>query len=643
MPISLNPQQEAAANHKDGPCLVVAVPGSGKTRLLVERAAKLLDSGVSPANLLCITFTNKAADEMKDRLAARLKSSRPKMFVGTFHALCALLLRKFGERLGYETFTICDSDEQVDIIKQLARRRGMTIVKKDAYAIAQAINNYRENDVPSDYLDNCMDGNYEYIALAKDYLTHIKRIKIIDFSGLLAETITLLREHDDIRDIIQEKFKYIQVDEVQDTNYAQFLLLNLFSEKYNNIMMVGDISQSVYRFRGARYQNIHDFIDKHEDCKQFTLPLNYRSTPEIVATADKLIRKNSSHMSESFVTENPSGNKVHCFQFETNETEAEFVAATVRRLMEDGGWDAGDCAVLYRMNAMSECLERAFTNAGMKCKVIGGRSFYARKEVKDCIAMLRLRLNPYDALAFHRVATIIPGMGDTTVARIEERSENEGITLLESAASLNPKGSKVLAACKQLVSSFDFDPSSAAESLATIADRLEQKKYLKKQYKDDDGEERCNNVDQVIDSAANFAHKQSDTSIEKYLEMVALVSANDTKGDSHATSLMTLHAAKGLEFPIVFMVGVEQGILPHFMSISEDRNDGTDDGEQEERRLCYVGLTRAEKQLYTSYCKQRIVFVKNEFTGKRERKAKYCKPSQFLYEANLLQRKAARV
>lgn len=629
MSISLNSQQEDAASHLNGPCLVVAVPGSGKSRLLVERAARILENGEKSRCLACVTFTNKAADEMKTRIQARVGSRSRGSFIGTFHSLCVSILRNFGKHLGYNRFTICSSDDQLDIIRQIARQDGYKIDKKEARTIARSVNNWRENMLDRDDYEESLYNDSFKIDLGDKYLQKIKESEIIDFSGLLSETINLLDNNEKVRNTIQDQLKYIQVDEVQDTNLAQFHLLNTFSAKHRNIMMVGDLSQSIYRFRGARYQNIKDFISQNPDIRVIELPLNYRSTPQIVEVADRLIKNNSSHMAESFITNNPDGQPVQCLTFQNDLAEAGFICSHIQKLVAAGGWGYGDIAILYRLNSMSEPIERAMKNYGIICKIIGGRSFYDRREIKDCLAMLRFKYNPRDGIAFHRIATCVSGLGDMAVGKIENFSSEEDMSILEVCSHFAKSGktSGMRSACKKISETFDFDNRSVAAVLSDLIEKFDYEGFLAKQYSDDHTD-RFNNVRQLIVSAGQYQEKNGG-GIESYLAMISLMSTSDTKSDKEAVSMMTLHASKGLEFPIVFVVGAEEGILPHMMAIQEDPIEGL----EEERRLCYVGMTRAEKMLYVSNCRSRGTYGRggNMF-------AKQCKPSRFLIEAGLIKR-----
>jgi len=636
--INLNPYQEEAASHKDGPCLVTSVPGSGKTAMLVERTARLINSGVVPKSIVCMTFTNKAADEMKERISKRLGLKRPGLWVGTFHSLCALLLRKFGINIGLsERFTILDSNDQKDLMLKCSRQLGFDLEKNEILNIVRAVNNYRENIQTHEHMEVSLNDREDFIRLADDYIDRLRRSDCVDFSGLLSESIRLLKESKPTLDKIQDAFKYLQVDEFQDTNKAQFELLNLFSGKWNNILGVGDLSQSVYRFRGARYQNIHDFIARHDNCKVLELSLNYRSTPEIISIADKLIRHNKSHMSKEFRTDNDSGNHPVCVRLQDQMEEAEWVSKHIHRLVNEGGWAYSDIAILYRMNSMAEPIERSLTNNKMEYIVIGGRSFYDRREVKDCLSILKFLMNPKDSIAFERMSSFIAGLGNVTIGKVENIADENSIAIMDAFDRyLKVSNSQQLKTAYDLIKdSFDIgdiNRHNAATALDEVLTKLKYFNFLEKEYKED-FQDRIDNVRSMVVAAGEFSDGDNGyTAIQNYLQMVSLITSSDKKKDGNRISLMTLHASKGQEFPIVFIVGIEHGILPHGMSLSEDIETKTTEGIEEERRLFYVGVTRAEKALFTSYCKRRKFFSKGGSNYKAAR------PSQFLFESGLVKK-----
>ena len=987
--MQLNEQQEEAANHRDGPCLVTAVPGSGKTRLLVERVGRMVSEGVNPKQIVCVTFTNKAASEMKERICERLQVTAPEIYVGTFHKMCVKLLRKFGSRLGYtEKFTIADSDDQIDMITQVARQKDIAIERKEVRVLAKHINDWRENIWSEEDFFEKTGNNTEWTEVAEGYLNRLKASNMIDFSGLLSECIELFQTHNDCLQKVQNAFKYMQVDECQDCNVAQFVLIKMFSAKWRNVMLVGDISQcvhpntkiirdkisfnaseiiegdfvlsaiggcktgyskvervkkvksdglsceisthlgkkmtcslghivfagynkycpqkrmtylmdkqglgfrigctsilrsantsyghstcfasrlnanaadrmwfltthdsvqdalveeqiisskygipqwvfktsdkkrsvindqsieklyrsldtasfskklsqdfnlnlsyphyekvsinqekprnatltllshsgcavhslqifgmdmsegyalekaglpikkrknsgwrlsiarkdlseidlvikkckevvdinvqerarlgrhllpycpasnlrpgmmiyslgkdhkvvedfvqevkivpydgewidfdinrtrnivtdgifsknSIYKFRGARHQNVTDFIRENKDCRLIELPINYRSTPQIVKAADTLIRKNSSHIGDKFETVNPDGHPVKVLPFRDQENEAEFVAKQSKKLI-DAGWKPGDIAVLYRINSLSEPVERAMANRRVPYKVVGGRSFYDRKEIKDCIAMLRFAVNPKDGIAFHRCAKLMNGVGDTTIGKIETLAMDNDMTMLAAAKQFTKgSSSKIKTKVEKLIECFDIDYSSknVAQTLEAITENFSYSDILEKQYADEAGD-RIDNVQQMLNSAAEFAEDKANknTTVE-YLQMITLVTTNDERAAEETVSLMSMHASKGLEFPVVFMIGIEADVIPHNLAISDDPIEGV----EEERRLCYVAMTRAKHALYISYCRSRKMYVRG---GKGGTYHKPAKPSKFIKEAGLVE------
>ncbi len=598
------------------------------TTTVSARAAKLVEKGVDPKHILCITFTNKAAKEMKERITSVLGKSYSNFFIGTFHALCASLLRSFGKHIGYTPdFTILDEDEQIDIILQVARKLGFDIEKAEAKLVASKINDTREKLLPLSELDNIFSGNIHLSQISKEYILTVKKLNCIDFSGLLSETIHLLKTNENVLDKLQNRWKFLTIDEAQDTNIAQFSLTELISSKHNNIMFIGDTDQSIYSFRGARFQNILDFIDKHKDCKVLYLSDNYRSTPEIVAVADKLIKHNSSHMSSKiFKTSNASGEPVACTCYADQNEEAKCVAEYIQDLVQQG-YKYSDFAILYRINSMAQPFESVFNSLGMKYRTVGGFSFYNRAEIKDCICMLRFLINRKDGIAFERVASKMSGLGSVKIGKIENYAEKNSVDLVEACKkSPDYVGSKAAEdSCLKISSVYglDFSNLHAGESLDKIVNSLNYQDYLKKTYPED-FDDRWQNVKELITAAAIFGEK--DPSIAKYVQNLSLLSADDKKEDKDSITLSSGHGAKGKEWNVVFAVGMEQGKLPHARALIENPVDGI----EEERRVAFVCLTRAKKILQVSWCKNRRTFTK--FGVKYQK----CLPSQFLYESGLI-------
>ncbi|MCD6434906.1 MAG: ATP-dependent helicase [Clostridiales bacterium] len=626
--MKLNKFQEEAVSYVDGPCVVTSCPGSGKTRVIVERVIRLIESGVNPQNILCLTFTNKASKEAKRRICKRLGLKDSCSYIGTFHSLCARMLRKIGERGGYQSnYSILDDNDQIDLILKISRQKEIDIKKPQAYEILNALNYFRDQ---LEDKESMLDKLYspKFYEIAEDYLNICKEDNLIDFSGLIYETIQIIENNQDIREKFQNIFKYILVDETQDTNVSQYYLVNLLGDKWKNIMLVGDVNQSIYKFRGARYQNIQEFIDKYENCKIISLSKNYRSTPQIVEVADKLIKNNNSHLVTVFETDNKAGQPVTCLAAPDQHQEAQWIANKINQLINEGGWGFKDIAILYRINKMSEPLEQKLSLSGIPYEVIGGKNFYNRKEVKDCLHMLKLLANKKDNIAFHRVASLIKGMGDLTIGRIENYAKEKNIDLVEASKKYMQivNSVNIKKGCKKICDIYGkkYDETSPSVCLSSLVSSFSYDEYLEKKF-ESNAEDRKENVSQIIDSSSFFNGQES--GISKYLQQVSLVTSNDKETESSKVSLMSLHSSKGLEYPIVFIVGGEQGIIPHSRAVSENPIEGT----EEERRLFFVGITRAEKKLYITWCKNRVKLGRFGQSIKQK-----CRYSQFLLEAGLL-------
>jgi len=631
MSLKLNRYQEEAVNHIDGPCLVTSCPGSGKTFTLVERLVNLIESGVPQKNILCLTFTNKAANEMKERICKRLGVDKLDFFCGTFHSMCARLIKKLGAVRGYtQSFTILDDKDQTELIMQIARRLEYEIEWGDARKIQNRVNYYRDQMEDFEWVRDELRTE-AMIKIAERYIEKCREDNLVDFSGLIYEAIQVVEADDNLKEKIQNTFKYIMVDETQDTNKSQFYLVNLLAAKWRNIMLIGDIDQSIYGWRGARYQNIQDFIDNYEDCRVISLSKNYRSTPQIVKAAHTLIKFNTSHMGTSFETDNDSGEGVRVNSYRDQLAEADRVGYLTKRLIEEGGWDPKDIAVLYRVNKMSEPIETSMVSHGVPYEVIGAWNFYDRKEVRDCLGMLKFLSNPKDGIAFHRVCSLIKGMGDITVGRIENMAHDRNITIPQACKEMasQAKSVSIRSACNKIhnMYNYDWDKTNPAACLKGLVEQSDYKKHLLSKF-EGTATEREDNVDQLIDSAGEF---RGPNGISDYLQQVSLVTNTDKEDvDKNKVSLMSLHAAKGLEFPVVFMIGVEDGILPHAMALADDPYAGL----EEERRLCYVGMTRAKQVLFMSWCKHRRRFGKHGAMT-----FKVSRPSNFLVESGLIRMK----
>jgi len=623
--MQLNDEQKIAVEHMEGPCLVVSPPGSGKTRVITARTVRLIEKRIAGSRILNITFTNKAANEMKERICKELGVKKPPSFIGTFHALSVQILKSFGHHLGYtSSFSIVDSNDQKDLVEQIARKKGyVDLSNGDIWNIINALNNSREQLEGAEGLEDALDK--DLFPIANDYLKHLSDSNMIDFSGLLSETIKLFEIYPQVLERVQNRFDMVQVDESQDTNHAQFFIAESITKKSNNLLLVADTDQSIYGWRGARPDNIKDYTDRHSDCKIIYMLINYRSTPEIVNTAINLISHNKGRLGTKYDTINDSGKDVQCVCKDDQFQEAEWVADEIKSLIARGT-PPNEIAVLYRANRMSEPVERALVSKGVAYEVIGSRSFYDRKEIRDCLAMLRLKANPLDGIAFNRVANVVSGIGAVTVGKIENMVSDDKINILDACKKVidGSNSVKIKQGLSKIVEAYESLDSSqpVAEVVRTLANQFEYKKHLEK-HDEQSFLDRVENVKQLIESATNFY--DSDTTVESYLQSVALITSSDKKNDEDKVQLITIHSSKGLEYICVVVIGCEENILPHSLSLVDDP-DGS-----EERRTLYVGMTRAKELLYLSYCARRKHFAK---AGRVFFKP--TRPSRFLYEAGVL-------
>ncbi len=582
----LNQKQKEAVTATSGPLLVLSGPGSGKTRVITHRIAYILKQKLASAEeILAVTFTNKAANEMKERIKKLVSTVPP--WMGTFHSICARILRKDGSILGISPkFVIYDDDDTLSLIKEILKELGLDPKNFSPYAIRNSISSAKnELLTPEDY-QNYAKGYFQEVVI-KVYFAYQKRLNqssALDFDDLLMKTVLLLEKFPEVLEKYQNKFRYILVDEYQDTNKAQYTLTKLLSQKHKNICIVGDASQAIYGWRGADFRNILNFSKDFPTAKIINLEQNYRSTKNILSAAKSVISQNRSHPVLDLWTENEDGVPTIVYQGRNEVEEAEFVIRTAKKLLSSNqGFTLGNFAVLYRTNAQSRVLEEAFLREGLPYRLVGATSFYQRKEIRDTLAYLRFINNPADSLSFKRIINNPPrGIGPKALS---EENNPKVSSFLESMGVLRQKAENL-------------------SSIAVIDLVLAETNYLS--YLDDGSEEalsRIENVKELRSVAAEFPK------LEDFLENVSLVEENfvpnratASKDERNAVTLMTLHAAKGLEFPVVFIIGMEEGLLPHSQSL-------TDTAEvEEERRLCYVGITRAQKQLYLTYTQSRLYF-----------------------------------
>jgi len=606
--ITLNPEQEQAADHVNGPCFVLACPGSGKTRVIVERTVRLINKGYDPKSILCITFTNKAAKEMKERIIKALPEHGEKVYISTFHSLCATILRKYGSYIGYTiNATIFNDDDQEGLMAQCARQAGLELTAPQIKSLLYKTNDLREKLIAEeDFASHFKEEKDATIAL--EYIAKMRKNNQLDFSGLLSETVRLLEKDGEILSKLQTRFDFLQVDEAQDTNFAQFRIVQLIGA-HKNVLIVGDPDQGIYSWRGARYQNIEDFV-KDNKAKVVSLPHNYRSTPEIVGAASVLIKKNSNRQQTmEFKTSNPSGKPIECYCLPSPEHEGQWIAQKIKQMINNEGYKPHDFAVLYRLNAMSRSIEQGLMSNGIAYQVIGGFSFFDRAEVRDSLAMLRFMINPSDGMALSRfINKPSRRIGEVSLGRIENFANEKGINLLQAMSRIEEflttgaDRSRVITGCKEIVEAFSFDRTnlSIGEVLGKLLLKLRYREHLDSKHESKDLEDRKENIQELINGCALYSERRGND-IAAYLSHFALQSSSDKDTEENTVSLMSVHASKGLEFPVVFMPCMEDGQFPHKRAIMER------DGIEEERRLCYVGMTRAQKRLIMSYPSSRML------------------------------------
>ena len=617
---TLNPPQREAVAQTEGPVLILAGAGSGKTRVLTHRIAYLMDEkGVNPWNILAITFTNKAAQEMRERVDKLVGFGSESIWVSTFHSACVRILRRHIDNLGYDTnFTIYDTDDQKSLMKDVCRKMNIdTKIYKERSLLAQ-ISHAKDELLTPDDMEMKAAGDYNMKKVAsvyREYQAALRKNNALDFDDLIVKTVELFEKCGAVLEYYQERFKYIMVDEYQDTNTAQFKFISLLAQRYQNLCVVGDDDQSIYKFRGANIGNILGFEHVFPDARVIRLEQNYRSTRNILNAANQVIANNTERKAKTLWTENEEGSKVHFRQFLNAYEEAEYVAGEIGKLKRNGLGNYRDCAILYRTNAQSRIFEEKFIAANIPYKLVGGVNFYARKEIKDLLCYLKTINNARDDLAVQRIINVPKrGIGATTLGRVQDYADNMGISLYEAlrVAEEVPSIGRSLSKIDGFVTFIQMLKSKA--DVMTVEEILQEvidsTGYVAELEAEDTEESRARieNIDELISKTLAYQEAMEEqnqsATLSGFLEEVALVADIDTVDpDQDYVLLMTLHSAKGLEFPKVFMVGMEDGIFPSHMTISYG-----DDGEmEEERRLCYVGITRAMKDLTLTCAQQRMI------------------------------------
>ena len=603
---ALNPQQYQAVCHYEGPLLILAGAGSGKTRVLTHRVAWLIEEkNVNPWNIMAITFTNKAAGEMRDRVEAMLGGALGGVWVATFHSTCVRILRRYIDRIGFENnFTIYDSEDQKSVIKEICKRLQIdTKLYRERFFMAEISAAKDEMLSPVDYALKAQgDQRMQKVAeVYKEYQRQLFDNNALDFDDLICRTVELFQSCPEVLEQYQERFRFIMVDEYQDTNTAQFKLVSLLAAKYRNLCVVGDDDQSIYRFRGANIGNILNFEQFFPDAEVIRLEQNYRSTQNILNAANAVISHNKGRKEKTLWTDNGEGEKIRFRQFMNSFEEAEYVAGIISQKVGAGKWKYGDCAILYRTNAQSRMFEEKFLYANVPYKIVGGVNFYSRKEIKDVIAYLKTIANGKDDLAVRRIINVPKrGIGATTISRVQDYATEHGASFYDAlrVAETIPGIGKSVAKLQAFVQMIQVlrTKQEFYKVKSLIEDILEQTGYMK--------ELQAEGTDELLNKAALYDEKTENPTLDGFLEEVALVADIDNlEEDADHVVMMTLHSAKGLEFPVVFMVGMEDGVLPSYISISSE-----DESElEEERRLCYVGITRARTNLFLTSAKQRMV------------------------------------
>ena len=611
----LNPEQYRAVTHMGGPLLILAGAGSGKTRVLTYKAAFLVrEQNISPFNILAVTFTNKAAREMKDRMARLVSGSVNTMQVSTFHSLCMRILRRYCEKVGYEkSFTIYDQDDSLNLIKRCMDDLAISTKTHAPRAIAEYISRAKEIMVDPNEYDKSAKAYFNKIVarVYHAYQKHLQKSNVFDFDDLLYWTVRLLQNNPDVLESLQYKYQHILVDEYQDTNHVQFLLIKMLAEKSRNLTVVGDDDQSIYGWRGADITNILDFESSFPDCHIIKLEQNYRSTKTILKTASEVVKNNVSRKGKTLWTEGDEGDKVVLVKNYSDHEEAEMICNEIETMVSSEKFRRNEIAILYRTNAQSRVIEETLKNRFIPYTIVGGIRFYQRKEIKDILAYLKLLTNPYDIISFRRIINYPKrGIGPMNVAKIEMEAVAHSISPFELIIKavdfdfLKGPARKGANQFKQIYS--EIIAAKEEQALTQFVETVIRKCGIVEsleEYDQIEAESRRENIDELVGAVAEFDEKVENATLESFLEEIALYTDIDMWDDNQdVVTLMTLHSAKGLEFPLVFISGLEEGLFPLSRSIENPAEL------EEERRLFYVGITRARTQLYLSYAQKRMRF-----------------------------------
>ena len=609
----LNEKQKEAVLHIDGPCLVIAGAGSGKTKVLTTRIANLIENDIPSYNILAITFTNKAAKEMRDRLEKIVPNNNS--FVGTFHSLGVRIIRENAPLLGLDrNFSIVDSDDVISIIKKIMKDHGLDPKLTSPAYIRNKISNIKNDMLTSDEITKFYNTPQDKVAekVYYEYIEVLRKNNSVDFDDLLRLPVKLFIEHEDVLESYQERYKYILIDEYQDTNEVQYKLSKLLAKKYKNIFIVGDPDQSIYMFRGANFRNILNFEKDYQNAKVIPLEENYRSTKYILDAANSVIKNNKERKEKTLWSSVGEGTKTKYLRAYDGKHEIQLVLDEIKRLLEEG-YKKKEIAVLYRTNAQARIVEEMFLKMNIPYKVVGSYYFYNRKEIKDLICYLRLILNNDDEISLRRVINVPKrGIGDATIAKLEQEAKEQNTSIFQVIS----KGKEQV--FKELI--LHLTEESDNLSLTELIDLILTKTGMREEYEHEktlESERRLEVLEEFKSITKTFEERTGSVSLADFLEEISLIAdITEHHEDDDVVTLMTIHSAKGLEFEVVFLVGMEDGIFPHQNSFCEEG------GLEEERRLCYVGITRAKRKLYITNAKRRLLYGKDVMNS----------PSRFIKE-----------
>lgn len=614
----LNPEQQKAVNTTEGPVLILAGAGSGKTKVLTHRIAHLLNQGINPEKILAITFTNKAATEMRTRVDKLAGEKATDVWLYTFHAFCAKFLRSEIDNLeGYQkNFTIYDTEDSKSIIKSIIKDKDLDPMQFQPTFIQNRISDAKNRLIWPDQYENIEPGNPYLKTIADIYAEYLKRMKAnnaVDFDDLILLTLKILSQNEYLRKNYQNRFDYIMVDEYQDVNKVQYMLTKILAEKHKNLCVVGDADQSIYSWRGADITNILSFEKDYPEAVTIKLEQNYRSTKEILDAANAVIKNNTERKEKRLWTEH-NGNKIFYYNSPDDTNEAKFITNMIKNLINKQGVKPNEIAILYRANIQSQPIERELLNAGLNYQIIGGLKLNERKEIKDILAYLSILVNPYDNLHLSRIINVPKrGLGNTTISKLQSFAELHDQNLFDIISSCNDITEVKLSAKQKekleelSVIVFELMGKTYGTPIKEIiSELLDRTGYIKELIEDKkpENKDRIKHIDELLQVAEEYDNSTEEISLENFLEETALVTAGDELDNSDSITLMTLHSAKGLEFPIVFLSGMNEGIFPSSNSFSNPSEI------EEERRLCYVGITRAKQFLCLTSANERTIYGK---------------------------------